>query len=328
MIVVTGGAGFIGSCLVAALEARGVPEIVVVDRLGSESKWRNLAKRELADLVAPERLPEILRRHRRRIDAVVHLGAVSATTEADADLIVETNFRLTMALWEWCTRARSRLIYASSAATYGDGSAGFEDSAEPAALARLRPLNAYGWSKHLTDRRILRLVAEGAPRPAQWAALKFFNVYGPNEYHKGGQQSVVVQVHRQIRAQGVAWLFRSERDDVPDGGQLRDFVWVDDVVGVILWLLDHPGTSGLFNVGSGRARSFNDLAAAAFAALGQAPRIEYVEMPVQLQGRYQYFTEATLHRLRAAGCPFQPTPLEEGVRRYVQDHLEADDPYR
>jgi ADP-L-glycero-D-manno-heptose 6-epimerase len=328
LIVVTGGAGFIGSCVVAALEAAGHAEIVVCDRLGRDDKWRNLAKRALADLIPPEALMGHLDRHRREIEAVIHMGAISATTEADADLIVESNFRLTMRLWDWCAAAGARLLYASSAATYGDGGAGFSDALDAAGLAALRPLNAYGWSKHLTDRRILHLAASGAPRPRQWAGLKFFNVYGPNEYHKGGQQSVVVQVHRQIKEHGVARLFRSCRPDYADGGQLRDFVWVDDVAAVILWLLDHPGVNGLYNVGSGRARSFLDLATSVFAALGLPPSIEYVEMPAQLQGRYQYFTLAPLDRLRAAGCEFQPTPLEEGVRRYVQDSLEADDPYR
>jgi ADP-L-glycero-D-manno-heptose 6-epimerase len=328
MILVTGGAGFIGSCLLAALEARGVPELVVCDRLGRDEKWRNIAKRGLADIVPPEALAAWLGAHGDMLDVIFHLGAVSSTVEADADLIVESNFRLTMRLWDWCAAHGTRLVYASSAATYGDGSAGFGDAGDPASLARLRPLNAYGWSKHLTDRRIAALVAAGAPRPPQWAGLKLFNVYGPNEYHKGGQQSLVPQLHRQIRAEGRVRLFRSYRADYPNGGQLRDFVWVDDVVGVMLWLLDRPEVCGLYNVGSGRARSFADLALAVFAAMGREPAIDYVDMPEPLRARYQYFTEARLERLRAAGCPLQPTPLEEGVRRYVRDHLDGPDPYR
>jgi ADP-L-glycero-D-manno-heptose 6-epimerase len=214
------------------------------------------------------------------------------------------------------------LIYASSAATYGDGAAGFDDDGSPAALARLRPLNAYGWSKHLTDRRIARIVAEGGPRPPQWAGLKFFNVYGPGEDHKGAQRSVVPQVWRQVRSGGPARLFRSYRPGVPDGEQRRDFVWIGDAVAVMLWLLDRPEVSGLFNVGSGWARSFNDLAQAVFAALGREPRIEYVDMPARLRDRYQYFTEAPIDRLRRAGYDAPMTTLEEGVRRYVRDHLE------
>jgi ADP-L-glycero-D-manno-heptose 6-epimerase len=233
-----------------------------------------------------------------------------------------------MRLWEWCTARRVPLIYASSAAVYGDGSEGFADGEDIAAMARLRPLNAYGWSKLLTDRRIAALVAAGAPRPPQWAGLRFFNVYGPNEYHKAGQRSLVPQLHAQILAEGTARLFRSHRPDYADGGQLRDFVWVDDVVAVMLWLLDHPEVSGILNVGSGRARSFADLARAVFAALGRPERIAFVDMPEALRAKYQYHTQADLGRLRAAGCPLQPTPLDEGVRRYVQDHLDADDPYR
>lgn len=328
MILVTGGAGFIGSCLLAALERRGERELVVCDRLGSGEKWRNIAKRALADIVPPEELWRWLAERRRPLRAVIHLGAVSSTVETDADLIVESNFRLTTRIWSWCAERRVPLLYASSAATYGDGSAGFDDSTAPADLAALRPLNAYGWSKQLTDRRLVQLVDAGGRRPPQWAGLRFFNVYGPNEYHKGGQQSLVPQLHRQIAASGRARLFRSYRDDYPDGGQLRDFVWIDDVVGVMLWLLEHPDASGIFNVGSGQARSFNDLALAVFAAMERPAAVEFIEMPEALRERYQYYTCARLDRLRAAGCPYQPTPLEEGVRRYIHDHLDGPDAYR
>jgi ADP-L-glycero-D-manno-heptose 6-epimerase len=327
MILVTGGAGFIGSCLLAGLEARS-HQLVICDHLGRDDKWRNIAKRALADIVAPAELLGWLDGPGREVKAVFHLGAVSSTVETDADLIVDSNFRLTMRLWNWCAKQQVPLIYASSAATYGDGSQGFSDSDDPEAMARLRPLNAYGWSKLLTDRRIAALVASGAPRPPQWAGLRFFNVYGPNEYHKGGQRSLVPQLHAQILAEGSARLFRSYRPDYADGGQLRDFVWVDDVVGVMLWLLDHPEVSGIFNLGSGRARSFADLARAVFAAMGRPERLSFVDMPEALRAKYQYYTQAELDRLRAAGCPLQPTPLEEGVQRYVQDHLDAADPYR
>jgi ADP-L-glycero-D-manno-heptose 6-epimerase len=326
MILVTGGAGFIGSCLLAALETAGYGELVVCDRLGREDKWRNIAKRALAEIVPPEELMDWLDAGGRGTEIVFHLGAVSSTVETDADLIVRSNFRATMRLWDWCAAKRVRLIYASSGATYGDGSAGFDD--DPVLLDKLRPLNPYGWSKHLTDRRIIALAGGDNPRPPQWAGLKFFNVYGPNEYHKGGQRSMVPQIHRQVRETGRATLFRSHRPDYVDGGQQRDFVWIDDVVAVLMWLLEHPEASGLFNLGSGRARSFADLARAVFAAMGREPAIDYVDMPATLRDRYQYHTEAVLDRLRAAGCPYEPTPLEEGVRRYVQDHLDHADPYR
>ncbi|WP_027133405.1 ADP-glyceromanno-heptose 6-epimerase [Geminicoccus roseus] len=326
MILVTGGAGFIGSVLLAALDERGLPDLVCCDRLGSGDKWNNIAKRRLADVIRPERMFKWLDAHVGQVDTVFHLGAISSTDERDADLIVQENIRTTLDLVAWCTRHGTRLIYASSAATYGDGEAGFDDAT--GRLADLRPRNAYGWSKQMVDRRMVDLAARAAPLPPQWAGLKFFNVYGPNEWHKGGQQSVVPQFLSQIRETGVCRLFRSHRDGIADGAQQRDFVWVDDVVAVMTWLYDHPETSGIFNVGSGRARTFLDLAKAVFAAIGLEPAIEFVEMPERLRAHYQYFTEAKLDRLRAAGCPFQPTPLEEGVRRYVQNSLLQTDPYR
>ncbi len=328
MIVVTGGAGFIGSNLVAALEARGAGEIVICDRLGDGEKWRNIAKRELADFVAPEALLKYLDAHAGGIEAVFHMGAISATTEIDADLLIDNNFGVSHDLWRWCARHGSRLIYASSAATYGDGAQGFDDDPSPAGLARLRPLNAYGWSKHLFDRRVARIAEEAGPRPAQWAGLKFFNVYGPNEYHKGAMRSVAHQTYERIASGRPARLFRSHNPDYEDGGQLRDFVWVDDCVDVMLWLLDHPGTSGLFNLGTGKARSFADLATAAFRALDREPDIEFVDTPAELRDRYQYFTEAGMSRLRAAGYEAPFTSLEDGVATYLRDYLATGDPYR
>ena len=328
MIVVTGGAGFIGSNLVAALEARGGGEIVICDRLGDGEKWRNIAKRELADFVAPEALLKYLDAHAGGIEAVFHMGAISATTEIDADLLIDNNFGVSLDLWRWCARHGSRLIYASSAATYDDGAQGFDDDPSPAGLARLRPLNAYGWSKHLFDRRVARIAEEAGPRPAQWAGLKFFNVYGPNEYHKGAMRSVAHQTYERIASGRPARLFRSHHPDYEDGGQLRDFVWVDDCVDVMLWLLDHPGTSGLFNLGTGKARSFADLAAAAFRALDREPDIEFVDTPAELRDRYQYFTEAGMGRLRAAGYEASFTSLEDGVATYLRDYLATGDPYR
>ena len=328
MIIITGGAGFIGSNLAAALEARGVAEIAVVDRLGPGEKWRNIAKRELAAVVHPDRSMDFLDSNGAAVKAILHMGAVSSSTESDADVLVRNNFELSLALWSWCARRGARLIYASSAATYGDGSSGFEDDGSIEGLRRLRPLNAYGWSKHLFDRRVARLVASGAPSPPQWVGLKLFNVYGPNEYHKGAMQSVVAQVHARAASGEPARLFKSHRPDYPDGGQARDFVWIDDCVRVVLWCLDHPEVSGLFNLGTGRARSFADLAAAVYRALGKEPRIEYVDTPPSLRARYQYFTQADMRRLSRAGYGLPFTELEDGVLRYVHDHLSQADPYR
>jgi ADP-L-glycero-D-manno-heptose 6-epimerase len=328
MIVITGGAGFIGSNLVAALEERGEPDLVVCDRLGRGDKWRNIAKRELAHIVPPEQLLDFLDAHARDINAVFHMGAISSTTESDADAIVATNFALSLSLWDWCARHGARLIYASSAATYGAAESGFDDDDSATSLARIRPLNAYGWSKHLFDRRVARLVERNAARPPQWIGCKFFNVYGPNEYHKGDMRSVVAQFFPLAQADKPAPLYRSNRPDVPDGGQKRDFVYVRDCVDVMLWCYDHPDVNGLFNVGSGQARSFSDVVAALYRAAGREPRSEFVPMPAAIQGRYQYFTQASLEKLRAAGYTRPTTALEDGIADFVKTHLATADPYR
>lgn len=329
MILITGGAGFIGSNLVAGLEARGANDIVVCDRLGTDEKWRNIAKRDLYDLIAPEELASFIESNSSRLDVVFHLGAISSTTETDVDLIVKNNFRLARDLWIQCSRLRTPLIYASSAATYGDGHQGFDDDGSRKALSRLAPLNAYGWSKHQFDRWVAARVESGAnsARPPHWAGLKFFNVYGPNEYHKGSQISVALKNFREITDDGAAVLFRSHNPDYPDGGQLRDFVWVGDCVDVMLWLLEHAATSGLFNVGTGKARSFADLAQAIFKALKRTPDIRYIDTPPAIRDKYQYFTEAKMNRLRQAGYERPFTGLEQGVARYVGDFLLKADSY-
>jgi ADP-L-glycero-D-manno-heptose 6-epimerase len=327
MILVTGGAGFIGSNIAAALAGRG-QRVAVCDRLRQGGKWRNLGKVPLRDVVDPEGLTAWLAEYGAEVEAVVHMGAISATTEADADLITAVNFRLSLALWRWCARHARPLLYASSAATYGDGSQGFDDDGSPGALSQLRPLNPYGWSKHLFDQWVARELADGGARPPQWAGLKFFNVYGPNEYHKGPMQSVVAQKYVPASQGQPLTLFRSHRSDVPDGGQKRDFVYVRDCVQVVLWLLDRAEVNGLFNLGTGQARSFADLAQALFAALGQPARIEYVDTPPEVRAHYQYFTQARMQRLRAAGYTQPFTSLEEGVRDYVARYLSQPDPYR
>jgi len=328
MYVVTGGAGFIGSNMLAALEERGGHELVVVDRLRDGNKWRNIAKREVTDVVTPEHVFDFLESHKRKVEAIIHMGAISATTERDADKIVTNNFNLSIALYKWCTVNGVRFLYASSAATYGDGANGFEDSFSPEALSLLRPLNAYGWSKHLFDRRVARQIAQGRKTPPQWAGFKFFNVYGPNEYHKGGQASVVSQVYPHAANDTHFNLFRSHNPEYPDGGQMRDFVWVGDVVDVMLWFLDNPSVSGLYNLGTGKARTFLDLASSVYRALGKEPNIRFVDTPVEIRDKYQYFTQADMTRLRKAGYDKPFTPLEEGVRQYVQDYLSQPDPYR
>jgi ADP-L-glycero-D-manno-heptose 6-epimerase len=326
MYLVTGGAGFIGSNLAAALCERGHPA-VVCDRLREQDKWRNLAKLDLFDIVSPEALPDWLDRHP-HLDAILHMGAISSTTETNADLIFNVNVNLSTMLWQWCTDHQVRLIYASSAATYGDGTLGFDDDGSTAGLARLRPLNAYGWSKHLFDRRVARLVSTGERTPPQWVGLKFFNVFGPNEYHKGSMRSVVAQKYALVMSGKPVTLFTSHHPDYADGGQLRDFIYVNDCVDVMIWLLEHRHVSGLFNLGTGVARSFTDVAQSLSAAVGAPTRIEFIPMPDAIRPNYQYFTQARMERLRAAGYDRPFTPLEDGVRDYVQQYLAQPDRYR
>jgi ADP-L-glycero-D-manno-heptose 6-epimerase len=326
MHIVTGGAGFIGSNLVAALCADG-QEVVVVDRLRQGQKWRNIAKHSIAGIVPPDDLPAFLAR-KPPVRTLFHMGAISATTETDGDLVAATNIALPQMLWDWCAAAEVPFIYASSAATYGDGSQGFDDDASPEALARLRPLNLYGWSKLAFDRRVAQMLAQGAPRPPHWAGLRFFNVYGPNEHHKGRMASVVLHKFNQVMRGEAATLFASDREGIADGAQMRDFVHVADCVAAMTWLARNPQASGLYNIGSGTARTFLDLTRAIFAALGRNDDIRFVPMPDDLRGKYQYFTEARMDRLRAAGFDHPPTSIEDGVLSYVRDVLlNAEDPF-
>jgi len=326
MLLVTGGAGFIGSNLVAALNDAGRTDVAVCDLLGHDGKWRNLAKRQLADLLPPAVIPAWLQG--RKLDAVIHLGAISETTATDGDLVIETNFRLSMRLLDWCAANATPFIYASSAATYGDGGGGFSDDPSIAALRTLRPMNLYGWSKHLFDLAVADRALRGDRLPPQWAGLKFFNVFGPNEYHKGAMASVLARRFDDIKGGRAVQLFKSHRAGIADGDQRRDFIYVDDVVRVVMWLLAAPAVSGLFNVGTGKARSFRDLILSAYAALGSQPNIQYVDMPEAIRDSYQYFTEARVDRLRGAGYNGGFTPLEDAVTLYVKGYLDCSDRFR
>jgi ADP-L-glycero-D-manno-heptose 6-epimerase len=326
--VITGGAGFIGSNVAAALDNAGA-DIVISDWLGSNDlKWRNIAKRRVFDVVPPEATDQFLIANRGKIRGVVHMGAISTTTESDVDAIVRNNIRVSIDLWTYCAKERIPFIYASSGATYGNGQQGFLDRFDAKYLSLLRPLNPYGWSKNVFDRWVLRGIELGAPGPPRWAGLKFFNVYGPNEYHKGDQRSVAVQLHAQIRDLGRVQLFCSENPQYPNGGQQRDFVWVGDCVRVVLWALEDPGaSSGLYNVGSGQARSFLEKAKIIFKEMGVEPDIEFIELPANLKGKYQYYTCANMNKLRLAGFSWPFTNLEDGLRIYIRDYLEAADPF-
>ncbi|HJU15936.1 MAG TPA: ADP-glyceromanno-heptose 6-epimerase [Stellaceae bacterium] len=326
MLVVTGGGGFIGSVLAARLNEAGYCDIVIVDRFGTSEKWRNIAKRDFCEIVAIDSLSDWLERSGAAVEAVFHLGALSATTMVDADAVIAANLNYSVMLWRWCARAGKPLIYASSAATYGDGGDGFDDRGDLAALKRLRPLNLYGWSKHAFDLFALREAAAGRAPPF-WAGLKFFNVFGPNEYHKGEMMSLVVKNYKKIAAGESVPLFKSYRADFADGEQCRDFVYVKDCAEVVLWLWRHGRQSGLYNLGTGKAESFRALIEATAAACGRAPRIEYIDVPPAIRPSYQYFTEARMAKLRAAGYAAPFTPLDEAVRDCVTRYLAQTDPY-
>jgi ADP-L-glycero-D-manno-heptose 6-epimerase len=331
MLVITGGGGFIGSVLAAALNDAGHSDLVIVDRFGHDEKWRNIAKRDFFEIVRVEGLLPWLERFGEDVEAIFHLGAISATTFTDADEIIANNLNYSIALWRWCAAAKKPLIYASSAATYGDGAAGFDDAGGIDAFKQLRPMNLYGWSKHAFDLWALRQAAAGCAPPL-WAGLKFFNVFGPNEHHKGDMMSLVAKNYRKVADGETIRLFRSHRPDYRDGEQRRDFVYVKDCVAAILWLWRQGRTggiynSGIYNIGSGEARSFVDLMNALGAACGVAPKIEFVDIPPEIRPNYQYFTQAAMTRLRLAGYNAPFTPLEAAVQDFVTNHLAQSDPY-
>ncbi len=316
MIVVTGGAGFIGSAFVAKLNQEGVKDIVVVDEEGSPARKHNLAGKSFTQFVDKGTFLDqvVTRKLPKNISAVVHMGACSSTTETNVEYLRRNNLEYTKALAEFSLESGARFIYASSAATYGNGEQGYDD--DVAKLDSLKPLNQYGVSKHLFD-----LWARDHGHLQKIAGLKFFNVYGPNEYYKGDMASVVWKSFNTIAKSGKFSLFRSHRPDFKDGEQKRDFVYVKDCCEIMWWLLKTPAANGLFNVGSGKARSWNDLLAAVFSSMGTPWNIEYIDMPPQLRNQYQYFTEAPMGKLRAAGYPGKIHTLEEGVADYVSSYL-------
>ncbi|MBT8763025.1 ADP-glyceromanno-heptose 6-epimerase [Desulfohalobiaceae bacterium Ax17] len=321
MYIVTGGAGFIGSAFVWQLNQMGIERILIVDNLGRTEKWKNLVnlkyldyehKDKFLDLVLKNKLPAIT--------AIIHMGACSSTTELDADYLMENNFHYTQKLARYCLENNARFIYASSAATYGDGTLGFDD--DHAGLANLKPLNMYGYSKHLFD-----LWAQKKGLLDKIVGLKFFNVFGPNEYHKGDMKSVIAKAYSQIKDTGKLKLFKSYRPEYGHGEQKRDFIYVKDCVQVMAWFLEHKEINGIFNLGTGKARSWNELARAVFVAMHREPSIEYIEMPESIRDKYQYFTQARMDKLKAAGCPCSFMSLEEAAKDYVQNYLSQDDPY-
>lgn len=314
MIIVTGGAGFIGSCIVRRLNDAGRNDIVIVDNISETDKWMNMRNKKYIKYVHKSKFLAELPTYK-NVEAIIHMGAQSATTERNFDYLWENNFEYTKALWNYCADKQISFIYASSAATYGDGELGFDDRMD---IDRLLPLNGYGYSKQLFDHWVKY---QAKSYPSQHVGLKFFNVYGPNEYFKGSMASMVFHGYNQIQEFGKIKLFKSCNPKYADGEQLRDFIYVKDICNVIMWLLQNKQVSGLFNVGTGRAQSFRELAEATFHALGMEPNIEYIEMPEKLRGKYQYYTKAEMGRLYAAGYPWPFADVENGVRDYVQTHL-------
>jgi ADP-L-glycero-D-manno-heptose 6-epimerase len=320
MIVVTGGAGFIGSAFVWRLNCENIDDIIIVDRLGTTDKWKNLVnlrfvnyfhKDDFLQMIYNDTLPF-------EVEAIIHMGACSSTTERDADYLWQNNYVYTGHLAEYAIEHGIRFIYASSAATFGDGTQGFSD--DHSKINELRPINMYGYSKQVFDLRVLRHSWEN-----KIAGIKFFNVFGPNEYHKADMTSVIFKAFHQIKETGKVKLFKSYLPKYPDGGQLRDFVYVKDCIDVMWWLFNNPAANGIFNLGTGKARTWNDLIKAVFAAMGIKTNIEYIEMPESLRNQYQYFTEAKMDKLKAAGCPVAFSSLEDSVRDYVVNHLQKTD---
>ena len=327
MIIITGASGFIGSNLIADLNERGRTDLVLVDDLGQQGKWKNIAKRRFLDIIDHRDIERHLA-GLEKVDAVFHLGADSSTTATDGDAILALNLRASMMWWKWCVQKAVPLIYASSAATYGDGGLGFNDSQALSQLELLRPLNLYGWSKHQFDKWAIERASQH-DAPPQWVGLKFFNVYGPNEYHKGDMRSLVAK-NTAIIAKGdePVKLFKSHNPAYTDGGQLRDFIYVKDCCQVMHWLFENRQVNGIFNLGTGQARSFKDLMLAVGKSLNKEVRIEYVDMPQSIRPNYQYFTEAKMSALRSAGFTQNFQTIEQGVSDYVTKHLTQTDPFR
>ena len=329
MILLTGGAGFIGSNLLAHLEERGIHDVIICDTLGKSNKWRNLSKRSFANIIPPEELFDFLDKNPRDIDAVFHLGNETDTLTSNADTIMKRNFTFGLELWNWAFRARARFIYLSTAAVYGNGKEGFSDSNDLKDMRKLKPLSLYGWSKHSFDMRVRRIVDSGASmKPPQWVGFRCFNVYGPNEYHKGKMKSAVTRAIENVARGKTVEFYKSVDPSIKDGDQKRDFVWVDDVCRALMWAYDYKDVNGLFNLGSGQARSFNEMSDIVFKALHAEPKTKFVNMPAVLEHQYQNYTCSDNTRLKEAGFKHEFLSLEDGVKEYVSTYLSGNDPYR
>jgi len=328
MIIITGGAGMIGSMIAWHLNTKlGRDDLVIVDHITHPEQWQNLVHRKYVSYLDKDHLLDLLENYD-NITAIIHMGAISATTETDFNKLVADNIHYSQDLWTWCAEHNVPFFYASSAATYGDGSNGYDD----ASIDNLRPLNGYGYSKHFFDQWVLKQIAENQPTPPAWAGFKFFNVYGPNEYHKGRMASVAFHTFNQFNETGTMKLFKGTKEDVADGMQMRDFVYVKDCAAIVAHFLEaafgsNPAPSAIYNIGTGQARSFKDLATNVMSSMGKTPHITYIDMPEDLRGKYQYFTEANMAKLRAAGYSVPFHSLESGVKDYMQNYLMQEDKY-
>ena len=328
MIVVTGGAGFIGSNIVAHFEEERRSKISVCDWFGASDKWRNVAKRNISLLVDPNQVGPFLDAHVDDISAIVHMGAISSTTAANVDKLIALNVRSTIFLWDWCADHGIPFIYASSAAVYGDSEQVLNDDNTPAGVAGLRPLNPYGWTKKIVDQLFIERTAAGEKTPPQWVGLRFFNVYGPNEYHKDTMRSVAAKLFDAAQTGNTVQLFKSDRQGIRNGEQRRDFVYVKDCCKAISWFIDNPKVSGIFNLGTGSSQSFLEVTRALGRALNRDLDIEFIDMPETIKSKYQYLTEADMGRARTAGMSFNFMPIEDGVMDYVERYLLSADRYR
>ena len=326
MIILTGGTGMIGSMIAWHLNTiLNEDKFVIFDDLANQDQEKNIGKRKFIDLIDKNNLPKFLRNNK-EITAVIHMGAISATTESNFNKLLISNIRYSQMLWSWCSTNKVPFIYASSAATYGGGENGYDD--DESSLSKLNPLNAYGYSKHFFDQWVCAQLNSNQPSPPQWCGLKFFNVYGPNEYHKNRMASVVFHAFHQFQKEKEIKLFKSENQDYKDGMQLRDFIYVKDAVEYVMFFLKNNDISGLFNSGTGTAQSFNDLAKAVIKNTGgDESNIKYIDMPNDLKGKYQYYTEANLDKILSTGFNLKFKNLEEGVNDYMKNYLLTTDRY-
>ncbi len=320
-IIITGAAGFIGSCMVSYLNRQGFEKLILVDEFDDEEKELNLLHKKYIVRVEREDFFGWVQREKPAVDFVFHLGARTDTTEFDYSVHQRLNVEYSQKMWNYCAMHNIPLVYASSAATYGEGELGYDDSHD--IIEQLQPLNPYGISKNEFDKWVLHQDCH----PPFWAGLKFFNVYGPNEYHKARMASVIFHSYNQIKQNGTVKLFRSHKEGYEDGEQLRDFVYVKDVIAVCYWLMEHQPASAIYNLGTGQARSFNDLVKSTFAGLDMQPSIEYIDMPADIRDKYQYFTEANMDKLRKAGYKDEFYSLEKGVDDYVRNYLAKNEFY-